>query len=324
MRDTVLTGRKPNPNAKLVGNLLSLLTEHIHAEAEAEAEAEGKERKTEVRATVNSSVATTTGERQSRGGGEERKPPPDHHHQEAVIKQTRTAARGAEFTLQSLGSLFGDALFSALPQLSERLTQYFSPSSVKVEEEEKDGGKKSPLLQSVAGLESLVDANIAEDLLTSVRVVSTLLPFVSASLRPRFLSFLPALFVCLRHPHERVRTTVASCLTIYTRVLSSPTLEAVVYHVVPSLSHPTHEIARWGAAVCVQSILEERSLELVVVPYLVFLVLPLLARMSDTFPPIRATASRAFATAVKLVPLERGVPSPPDMDARLALVGVCV
>lgn len=49
-------------------------------------------------------------------------------------------------------------------------------------------------------------------------------------------------------------------------------------------------------------------LDIKVLPYVIFLVVPVLGRMSDPDDEVRLVATNTFATLVKLVPLEVGIP----------------
>jgi TATA-binding protein-associated factor len=53
---------------------------------------------------------------------------------------------------------------------------------------------------------------------------------------------------------------------------------------------------------CRTDILE--TLDVKALPYVIFLVVPVLGRMSDTDDDIRSTATNTFASLVKMVPLE--------------------
>lgn len=54
-----------------------------------------------------------------------------------------------------------------------------------------------------------------------------------------------------------------------------------------------------------------------ILPYVVFLIVPILGRMSDSDNDIRLIATTTFATLVKLVPLEAGIPDPPGLSEEL-------
>ena len=52
-------------------------------------------------------------------------------------------------------------------------------------------------------------------------------------------------------------------------------------------------------------------------PYVIFMVVPVLGRMSDPDDDVRATATNTFASLVKMVPLEAGLPDPPNFPEDL-------
>lgn len=60
-----------------------------------------------------------------------------------------------------------------------------------------------------------------------------------------------------------------------------------------------------------------QRLDIKVLPYVIFLVVPILGRMSDANDEIRATATNTFASLVKMVPLEAGLPDPPGFPEDL-------
>jgi TATA-binding protein-associated factor len=47
-----------------------------------------------------------------------------------------------------------------------------------------------------------------------------------------------------------------------------------------------------------------QKLDIKALPYVIFLVVPVLGRMSDSDDDIRSTATNTFASLVKMVPLE--------------------
>lgn len=58
-------------------------------------------------------------------------------------------------------------------------------------------------------------------------------------------------------------------------------------------------------------------------PYLALLFSPVLSRMSDPCAAVRETATAAFASAVRLLPLERAAEDPADWDAKTT-ARVCI
>jgi TATA-binding protein-associated factor len=61
-------------------------------------------------------------------------------------------------------------------------------------------------------------------------------------------------------------------------------------------------------------------LDVKALPYVIFLVVPVLGRMSDSDDDIRSTSTNTFASLIKMVPLEVGLPDPegfpPEMMER--------
>ncbi|CAB1312496.1 unnamed protein product [Coregonus sp. 'balchen'] len=56
------------------------------------------------------------------------------------------------------------------------------------------------------------------------------------------------------------------------------------------------------------------QLDVDIVPYIVLLVVPVLGRMSDPSDSVRFMATQCFATLIRLLPLEAGIPDPPTMS----------
>ncbi|MGH0116970.1 UNVERIFIED_CONTAM: hypothetical protein FKN15_026664, partial [Acipenser sinensis] len=59
------------------------------------------------------------------------------------------------------------------------------------------------------------------------------------------------------------------------------------------------------------------QLDMDIVPYIVLLVVPVLGRMSDQTDSVRFMATQCFATLIRLMPLEAGIPNPPNMSEDL-------
>jgi TATA-binding protein-associated factor len=52
-------------------------------------------------------------------------------------------------------------------------------------------------------------------------------------------------------------------------------------------------------------------------PYIIFFIVPVLGRMSDPDDDLRYLATNTFASLVKMVPLETGLPGPPGFSPEL-------
>ncbi len=60
-----------------------------------------------------------------------------------------------------------------------------------------------------------------------------------------------------------------------------------------------------------------QRLGLLILPYVVLLVIPVLGRMSDHNDDVRRIISATFASLLRIMPLEQGFPDPPGLAAGL-------
>ncbi|KAI5296995.1 TATA-binding protein-associated factor mot1 [Ascosphaera atra] len=89
----------------------------------------------------------------------------------------------------------------------------------------------------------------------------------------------------------------------------------LVEKVLPNINNALDVHCRQGVIECIYHlihVMEDRIL-----PYVIFLIVPVLGRMSDSDNDVRLLATTSFATLVKLVPLEAGIPDPPGLSPEL-------
>jgi len=95
-------------------------------------------------------------------------------------------------------------------------------------------------------------------------------------------------------------------------------MERVIDSLIPNLSRLDSINGRLGAAECLFHIIDGPcALGPALLPYIVFLIVPVLGRMSDSNAYVRQTMTRCFAVLVKLVPLELGKMEDSGMDEAL-------
>lgn len=189
-----------------------------------------------------------------------------------------TAVHGAQLALQSVAQVYGDKLLEELPSLTQ-------------------------LLQSVQDKD--VQGKSLRDVL---QVYLVILPHVHQGLYPFFLQILTTLFDRVQTPDEPTRTQVAKTIGAYCKVATLECMKRVIDELLPFLQRSESEVSRLGVAETIHEIIQ--YLDLQVLPYLVFLVVPILTRMSDQSIAVRKLVTRSFATCVRLMPLERGVENP--------------
>lgn len=171
----------------------------------------------------------------------------------------------------------------------------------------------------------------------------------------QIIGLLPIILALLSHPYVAVRHMACRCLAalavIESQALQSdpanptfadvPVMSAVVLQVVPSLSIVDNDRKRQGAVEAIALLLEKMQLHLV--PYILFLVVPLLGklsrstsgiaelitfnsiliplhfpgRMSDQEQNTRVLATHTFANLIQMMPLDGGVPNTPHLSPDL-------
>ncbi|CAG8825212.1 24768_t:CDS:2, partial [Dentiscutata erythropus] len=60
-----------------------------------------------------------------------------------------------------------------------------------------------------------------------------------------------------------------------------------------------------------------QTMDAKILPYVIFLIVPILGRMSDVNEHVRLVSTNCFAMLIKLVPLEAGIPNPPGLSPEL-------
>ncbi|XP_064406197.1 TATA-binding protein-associated factor 172-like [Halichondria panicea] len=235
----------------------------------------------------------------------------------AVVKEAMAAANseeqrkplliqrhGAESALTSMAGHFASSLFASLPQLWSTITQPLE-ALVTLQQGNDDGTVLTDLLSS-----------LVQQAVHSLQVLETLAPAIDPALSPRLLGLLSnPLLSCVTSEFTAVRHMAARCVAILSKVDLHVSLQFVIDQVLPFLGSSQSIIHREGAIETIAFILERVGLG--VLCYVVLLLMPVLARMSDQEDSVRMMASRCFAMLVNLMPLESGTASPSEMPPSL-------
>lgn len=210
--------------------------------------------------------------------------------------------RGAEFSLTTVARHFGAELTRTLPYLWENTV--------------------GPL-RTVATENRCIDRQVqlergdtaAQELVNSLQVLEVMAGAMAAELKPLLLEHLPHLFTCLQHPYTAVRHMAARCVGVLSKIATLETMNNFLECVLPWLAAIDDCTKQEGAIEALACVMEQLDVD--IVPYIVLLVVPVLGRMSDPSDSIRFMATQCFATLIRLLPLEAGIPDPPDMSADL-------
>eukprot|EP01052_Picozoa_sp_SAG31_P022035 SAG31_NODE_1734_length_7416_cov_2.201449_3_plen_1632_part_00 len=150
---------------------------------------------------------------------------------------------------------------------------------------------------------------------TALLVWQVVHPSLHHQIRKQLLELLPTVFSCLRAGESPLLRPACACLAAVASVDTNEAMQAIITNVIPMLSHPTAAAIRIGAAYALLEI--ATALELVILPYVVLMIVPIMGAMSDQCEAVRILGASCFARVVNILPLEAGLPTPPDMPADL-------
>lgn len=215
-------------------------------------------------------------------------------------KKAHLSRRGAGFAFNQLSSKFGHRLLDVIPNMWHSMA----------------GGLLSAFQNgSVDQSDTLIEKQYGQDVIDSLSVLGAVAPSFDPELWPRLAEVLPILDLALRSRFAIIRQSAARCFATICGVMTAESMRYVVEKIVPLLADPLVLANRQGATELIYHIVQR--LDIKALPYVIFLVVPVLGRMSDPDDDIRSTSTNTFAALVKMVPLEAGLPDPPGFPEDL-------
>ncbi|KAL5529004.1 hypothetical protein ACEPAG_4978 [Sanghuangporus baumii] len=212
-------------------------------------------------------------------------------------EKAKISRRGAELAFKELSTKFGEELFTHVPKMWEFMA----------------GGLVAAFqTDSVRDADKLMEKQLGQDVIDSLSVLKVTAPTLHEGLRCRLVELLPKLSMALRSRYAIIRQCTAKCFATVCGVITDQALKYVVEHVVAFLGDAKSSTNRQGVVELVYHVVQELDIKLL--PYVIFFLVPVLGRMSDTDDDVRTTATNTFASLVKMVPLEAGLPDPPDVS----------
>lgn len=227
-------------------------------------------------------------------------------HQDAVkyemeAKAARITRRGAKETLDQLSNRFGENLFSYAPNIRSKI--------------------KEPLQQVFKG-ESNGEQDVepvspehGQEVVDAFSILRALVPTLHADLHSFVDEMIPSILQALKCQYSVFRYAAAKCFATICSTWTVKGMTILVEKVLPSIGNAPYLQYRQGAIETIYHLIH--LMEDNILPYVVFLIVPILGRMSDSNSEVRLIATTTFATLVKLVPLEAGIPDPPGFSAEL-------
>jgi TATA-binding protein-associated factor len=217
---------------------------------------------------------------------------------EAEAKAARITRRGSKEAIDQLSVAFGNDLFvhaSALKtKVAEPLVQFFTTDA------------DSKLDEST---------QLGQDVIDAFSLLRLLVPTLHGDLHPFVDEMILHILPALRCRYSVFRYAAAKCFATVCSVWTVKGMTILVEKVLPTIGNPVDLHSRQGAIECVYHLIH--IMEDNILPYVVFLIVPILGRMSDSDKDVRLIATTTFATLVKLVPLEAGIPDPPGFSPEL-------
>lgn len=229
---------------------------------------------------------------------EDRKDHPDAARFEQEAKEARIMRRGAKCAMDELAQMYQAELLDKLPVLRSLienpirdLIEPSDPATLQVDEEQG---------------QALVDA---------MSTLRTLSPTLDPALHSWIFSLSSLIGKAMRSRLSVIRYSAAKCFATVCSVVPVRGMTTLVQDILPNISNPLDLRDRQGITECVYHLIHVMGDR--ILPYVIFLIVPVLGRMSDANSDIRLLATTSFATLVKLVPLEAGIPDPPGMPETL-------
>lgn len=202
--------------------------------------------------------------------------------------KTRIVRRGAELCLKSMSQRFGDSLFQQVPML-------WQSASLALVTATKDG------LEGFNSLCATKDT-VSQEVMDSLTVLDALVAQVPAKLEAEVAQLIDSVLVALQSQFAVIRYVAVRCMSTFCNVLTQESMKIVVTSVLSFIADPKAVSRRRGGIQLLADIVDR--LDIRILPYIIFLVVPVLGRMTDPDEEVRILATRTFALMIKLVPLE--------------------
>lgn len=224
---------------------------------------------------------------------------PDAAKYEREVKKARITRRGTKDALEQLCAMFGSDLFDKVPMLRTLI--------------------EKPIQQCFTGdlPDDITDpeTSTGQEVVDAMSTLRALVPSFHPDLHYFVLDLMTLVAKALRVRLAVLRYAAAKCFASICSVITVSGFTMLVEKVLPPINNANDLHCRQGVIECIYHLIQ--VMEDRILPYVIFLLVPVLGRMSDSDNGIRLIATTAFATLVKLVPLEAGIPDPPGLSEEL-------
>jgi len=214
-------------------------------------------------------------------------------------EEAKLTRRGAIAAFREFAGRFKSDLFIAVPKVWECMSAPLMTAFA-------NGPIAEPTGLHADGWHDIIDA---------LEIIRILVPHLDSGLYVSIEELMPHIATALLSPFTVVRHAAAKCLAMICNVITVPGMHLIIDRVVPYLGDTTNVTRRQGAVEMINEVVQ--IMDAKILPYVVFLIVPVLGRMSDPDEPTRLVSTNCFARLIKLVPLEVGIPDPPGMSVEM-------
>ena len=199
---------------------------------------------------------------------------------EKDISSESIIQRGAGQALTELANKFGSQLFDKVPKLWECLTSF----------------------KDFVDVSNDISVEKGQEIVDSFTVLRMVTESVDRSLHEKLIHLTPLVTQAVKSKYAVIRYASSKSLATLCKFITSQSMLRIIEDIVPLIGDSSNIYNRQGAIESIQHIVN--ALDIDILPYVLFLIVPILGRVSDADDNVRRLATSTFATLVKLVPLE--------------------
>lgn len=214
-----------------------------------------------------------------------------------IAEDAKLKRKGGLYTLGKMLSTFEEATLSKIPQFKSLLFESLDKA---------DTFQSSEDIENASG-QSVVD---------SMGILRALFPFMDSSLREDdVIPRLPTLVKFLISKYSVFRYSAARTFADFAKTCPVQIMSFIIRDILPLMNNAGSLVDRQGSTELIYHLSLSMGTE--ILPYVIFLIVPLLGRMSDSDRDIRNIATTTFASIITLVPLEEGISDPEGLPSDL-------
>ncbi|QPG72722.1 hypothetical protein FOA43_000023 [Brettanomyces nanus] len=214
---------------------------------------------------------------------------------EREIHLAKIKRRGSKMALDTLLEEYKGSLFDKIPKIKSMMLDALEIFDVDEERvpTDREGQAAIDSLELIRSLVGKLDKTLYSEIFDRAHLV----------------------LKALQSSYSVFRYSASKCMGSVCATAPSIGFRTLVKSILPMLSNPVEVTQRQGAIECIYHITNLMGSD--ILPYVVFLIVPVMGRMSDSDQNVRILATTTFASIIKLVPLEAGIPDPADMPKEL-------